>query len=245
MAANPRRNPAAWVVRSFPDRYAEPGGEYVAEVVVGGEEAEVEGVRPGNGESGSTGRPWRREAAAVCEHPPRFGVEPLPAGDVHLRVAGPYDVERAVVVEEAHSAGLPVTAHAHGLPAVHMAMAASVDGIEHCSFLTDKGISQSEEDLARLAEADTAVCPTVGMAGTPVPPPNAMATLGKLGMTMEQMIEMRKRRVAQIHAAGVRIVSGSGYDADLLVVDGNPVTDIGALARPAAVFAAGRRPTGA
>jgi imidazolonepropionase-like amidohydrolase len=204
--------------------------------------------------------------------------------------------ELRVVVEEAHAAGLPVTAHAHGLPAVHMAMAAGVDGIEHCSFLTDRGISQSEEDLARLAEAGTAVCPTVGFAGILVPPPNAAATLGKLGLTMEQLLEMRKRRVAQMHAAGVRIVSGSdggiapakphgllpasvafladggvstvaalasatalaadacglgdrkgrlraGYDADLLVVDGDPVADISALARPAAVFAAGRSPS--
>jgi imidazolonepropionase-like amidohydrolase len=202
--------------------------------------------------------------------------------------------ETRAVVGEAHAAGLPVTAHAHGLPAVRMAMAAGVDGIEHCSFLTDKGVSQSEEDLARLAEAGTAVCPTMGTVGTLVPPPNAVATLGKLGMTMEQMIEMRKRRVAQMHAAGVRVVSGSdggiaaakphgvlpvslaflveggmstvaalasatalaadacglgdrkgrlraGYDADLLVVDGDPVADIGALARPVAVFAAGRQ----
>jgi imidazolonepropionase-like amidohydrolase len=206
--------------------------------------------------------------------------------------------ELRVVVEEAHAAGLPVTAHAHGLPAVQMAMAAGVDGIEHCSFLTDKGISQSEEDLARLAEAGTAVCPTVGTAGTLVPPPNAAALLGKLGMTMEQVVEMRKRQVARMYAAGVRVVSGTdggisaakphgllpvsvaflveggvstvaalasatalaadacglgdrkgrlraGYDADLLVVDGDPVADVSALARPAAVFAAGRRPAGA
>jgi imidazolonepropionase-like amidohydrolase len=179
-----------------------------------------------------------------------------------------------------------------------MAMAAGVDGIEHCSFLTDKGISQSEEDLARLAQAGTVVCPTLGTAGTLAPLPNAGALLGKLGMTMEQMVEMRKRRVARMHAAGVRIVSGSdggisaakrhgllpvsaavladggvstvaalasatalaadacglgdrkgrlraGYDADLLVVDGDPVADIGALARPTAVFAAGRRAAGA
>jgi imidazolonepropionase-like amidohydrolase len=206
--------------------------------------------------------------------------------------------EVRIVVEEAHAAGLPVTAHAHGLPAVHMAMAAGVDGIEHCSFLTDKGISQSGEDLARLAEAGTAVCPTLGQAGTLVPPPNAVAVLGKLGMTMEQVVEMRKRRVAQMHAAGVRIVSGSdggiaaakphgllpvsvaflveggvstvaalasatalaadacglgdrkgrlraGYDADLLVVDGDPVADISRLTRPTAVFTAGRRTAGA
>ena len=205
--------------------------------------------------------------------------------------------EVRVVVEEAHAAGLPVTAHAHGLPAVNMAMTADVDGIEHCSFLTDKGVSQSEEDLARLAEAGTAVCPTLGSAGSLAPPPNAAALLAKLGMTMEQVVEMGKRRVGQMHAAGVRIVSGTdggiaaakphgllpvsvaflveggvstvaalasatalsadacglgdrkgrlqaGYDADLLVVDGDPVADIGSLARPVAVFAAGRRAAG-
>lgn len=37
------------------------------------------------------------------------------------------------LVEAAHTVGLPVTAHAHGRPAVLMAMAAGVDGIEHCS----------------------------------------------------------------------------------------------------------------
>jgi imidazolonepropionase-like amidohydrolase len=206
--------------------------------------------------------------------------------------------ELRVVVDQAHAAGLPVTAHAHGLPAVHMAMAAGADGIEHCSFLTDKGPSQSEQDLARLAEAGTAVCPTPGFAGTPEPTPNAAALLAKLGMTFEQVMEMNKRRVGQMHAAGVRVVSGSdggiaaakphgllpvsvaflveggvstvaalasatvlaaaacglgdrkgrlrsGYDADLLVVDGDPVADIGALARPVAVFAGGRRPAGA
>ena len=206
--------------------------------------------------------------------------------------------ELRIVVEEAHAAGLPVTAHAHGLPAVQMAMAAGVEGIEHCSFLTDKGVAQSEQDLARLAEAGTAVCPTLGTAGTLAPPPNAAALLGKLGMTMEQMVRMRRRKVAQMHAAGVRIVSGSdggisaakphgllpvsvaflaeggvstvaalasatalaadacglgdrkgrlraGYDADLLVVDGDPAADISALTRPAAVFAGGRRPAGA
>jgi len=205
--------------------------------------------------------------------------------------------EVRVVVDEAHAAGLPVTAHAHGLPAVHMAIAAGTDGIEHCSFLTDKGPSQSEQDLARLAEAGTAVCPTPGTAGPMVPTPNAAALLAKLGMTFEQVMEMNKRRVGQMHAAGVRVVSGSdggiaaakphgllpvsasflveggvstvaalasatslaaaacglgdrkgrlraGYDADLLVVDGDPVAYIGALARPVAVFAGGRRPAG-
>jgi imidazolonepropionase-like amidohydrolase len=206
--------------------------------------------------------------------------------------------EVRAVVEAAHAIGLPVTAHAHGLPAVHMAMAVGADGIEHCSFLTDTGPSQSEQDLARLAQAGTAVCPTLGQAGPLVPTPNAAALLARLGMTPEQVVEMVKRRVGLMHAAGVRVVSGSdggiaaakphgllqvsvaflveggvstaaalasatalaaaacglgdrkgrlraGYDADLLVVDGDPVAGIGALARPVAVFAGGRRPAGA
>jgi imidazolonepropionase-like amidohydrolase len=202
--------------------------------------------------------------------------------------------ELRAMVDEAHAAGLPVTAHAHGLPAVQMAMSAGVDGIEHCSFLTDKGIVQSAEDLARLAAAGIAVCPTVGFAGVPTPTSNARAVLERQGVTIEQVIEMRQRRVGEMHAAGVRLVSGTdagvartkphgmlplsvaalvvggvsttaalatatslaaqacglgdrkgrlraGYDADLLVVDGDPVAGIAALNRPLAVFASGQR----
>jgi Amidohydrolase family len=49
-------------------------------------------------------------------------------------------------------------------------------------------------------------------------------------------------------ACGLRDKKGrlrAGYDADPLVVDGDPVADTGALARPVAVFAGGRRPAGA
>ena len=113
------------------------------------------------------------------------------------------------IVEAAHSAGLPVTAHAHGKPAVLMAMTAGVDGIEHCSFLTDQGPAQTDGDLDRLARLGIAVCPTLGFRGTPPAPPAGVALLAKLGMTFEQVTMMNKRRVAAMHAAGVRIVSGS------------------------------------
>jgi imidazolonepropionase-like amidohydrolase len=136
------------------------------------------------------------------------------------------------------------------------------------------------------------------MAGPLVPAPDAAALLARHQMTMEQVVQMVKRRAGQMHAAGVRVVAGTdggiaaarphgllpvwaaflaeggvstaaaltsatalaaaacglgdskgrlraGYDADLLVVDGDPAADIGALARPAAVFAGGRHPAGA
>lgn len=113
------------------------------------------------------------------------------------------------IVDAAHTAGLPVTAHAHGRPAVLMAMAAGVDGIEHCTFLTDKGPAQTDGDLDLLARTGTAVCPTLGFRGTPPAPAAGVALLAKLGMTFEQVTMMNKRRVAAMHAAGVRIVSGS------------------------------------
>jgi imidazolonepropionase-like amidohydrolase len=135
---------------------------------------------------------------------------------------------------------------------------------------------------------------TISTAGRPPAPPAGVALLAKLGMTFEQVTMMNKRRVATMHAAGVRIVSGSdgginaakphgllplsitglveggvdtvaalasatslaaeacglgnstgrlrpGYAADVLVVEGNLIDDIGVLARPTATFAAGHR----
>ena len=51
-----------------------------------------------------------------------------------------YSLEQLrTVADEAHTRGLAVTAHAHGLPAVIQAVDAGVDGIEHCSCLTGAG----------------------------------------------------------------------------------------------------------
>jgi imidazolonepropionase-like amidohydrolase len=48
--------------------------------------------------------------------------------------------ELAAVVEAAHRAGLPVTAHAHATAGIAEALAAGVDGIEHCTFLSESGL---------------------------------------------------------------------------------------------------------
>jgi imidazolonepropionase-like amidohydrolase len=134
--------------------------------------------------------------------------------------------------------------------------------------------------------------PDPGIRRDPEPTPNAAALLAKLGVTFEQVMEMNKRRVGQMHAAGVRVMAGTDggiapakphgllpvpvaflvqgavstvaaltsaaacgledrkgrlradYDAYLLVVDGDPLADIGDRVRPVAVFAGGRRPAG-
>jgi imidazolonepropionase-like amidohydrolase len=46
------------------------------------------------------------------------------------------------------------------------------------------------------------------MAGTPEPAPDAAALPARLGMTLEQVMEMNRRRAGQLHAAGARAVSG-------------------------------------
>ncbi len=201
--------------------------------------------------------------------------------------------EVSACVREAHAAGLPVTAHAHGLPAVVMAMDAGVDGIEHCSFLTERGSVASQQDVARLVAEGTVVCPTLGLRGSLEPPPAIRAVFERLGLTPEDAFLERGRFVAGLHAAGVRIVSGSdggihpakphglsaaslgqlvdggidhtaalasatsvaadalglgsctgrlraGLDADILVVDGDPLADITALESVATVWARGR-----
>jgi imidazolonepropionase-like amidohydrolase len=65
--------------------------------------------------------------------------------------------EMHLLVELAHEAGLPITAHAHSLAAVEESVDAGVDCIEHCSCLTQKGSVLSEELVASIADRDIAI----------------------------------------------------------------------------------------
>lgn len=67
----------------------------------------------------------------------------------------------AVLVEEAHAAGLPVAAHAHGTPGITAAVAAGVDTIEHCTWMAGDGFDFQEAVVARIVEKGIAVCPAV------------------------------------------------------------------------------------
>jgi imidazolonepropionase-like amidohydrolase len=121
------------------------------------------------------------------------------------------DEDLRLLVAEAHDAGLPVTAHAHGTPSVWQALGAGVDGIEHCSCMTETGFGDpGEQLLAALASSGVVVCPTLGVdrSAQPQPPPPLLALLERLGVTMEEMLAGRLRHVARLRQAGVRLVSG-------------------------------------
>jgi imidazolonepropionase-like amidohydrolase len=198
--------------------------------------------------------------------------------------------ELRAVVDEAHGLGLAVTAHAHALSAIRVALSAGVDGLEHCSFLAATGAELADDVVAALVESSIPVCPTLGVVPGMPPPPALAEVLRKYGLTPED----RFRIAGRLHRAGVRLVSGSdaginppkphgvlpeavielvtggvsnadalasatsiaaeacgvadrkgrlraGLDADLLLVRGDPLTDITALRQVQAVYLAGQR----
>jgi imidazolonepropionase-like amidohydrolase len=120
--------------------------------------------------------------------------------------------ELRLIVRTAHAAGIPVTAHAHALAAVELALQAGVDGLEHCSCLTPQGPRISDDLIARLAEGAVPIGAAL-MAPPPASfehaPPNIKKLMAQLGVTPEQMLETRRAAVGRMHAGGVRFVGGS------------------------------------
>ncbi len=83
--------------------------------------------------------------------------------------------ELRAVVDTAHTAGLPVAAHAHGTSGVADAVDAGVDTIEHCTFMTADGIAQDAALVDRLAASGIPVSITGGTSpGGVLPPPIAV-----------------------------------------------------------------------
>jgi imidazolonepropionase-like amidohydrolase len=192
------------------------------------------------------------------------------------------DVLRAAV-DEAHRHGLPVTAHAHGTPAIVDALAAGVDGMEHVSFWSADGVDEREDLMRAIADRRIAVGATLGIVpvegvatpaelvarmprvmqgyarlfalgapfviGTdagiaPVKPhgvlPHAVPMACGLGLSpadaLRAVTSLAARVCGLAHRKGRIAV---GLDADVVAVDGDPLTDVAALHRIRAVFARG------
>jgi imidazolonepropionase-like amidohydrolase len=200
--------------------------------------------------------------------------------------------EVRAVVDEAHRLGLAVTAHAHALTAVEQCVAAGVDGIEHCSSLSEHGMHTPPQLAGAIARAGIVVCPTVGYdlsRWEGEPPPQMAAMMERTGFTFEG----RRAQVAELYRGGVTLISGAdsginpvkahgvlpqavielvdcgvpaanalasatslaahacglasrtgrlraGLEADLLIVSGDPATDIAAIRNVRTVVSHGR-----
>jgi imidazolonepropionase-like amidohydrolase len=110
-----------------------------------------------------------------------------------------------LVVEEAHRRGLPVTAHAHSRPSVEVCAAAGVDGIEHCTCLTTRGIRTPPALIDALAARQIHVCPTFGRLPGLAPSPQAVEVTRRTGLTLPARFE----QAGVLFAAGVPILAGS------------------------------------
>lgn len=117
------------------------------------------------------------------------------------------------VVDAAHDAGLPVTAHAHSLLAIHHAIEAGVDQIEHATGLVADGLGMDRATADLLAERGIVVCPTAGgdpsaMALAPPPPPSVVEMLQRKGWSMMDMFAKRYDGVRLMYQAGVTLIGG-------------------------------------
>ncbi|MFF2503495.1 amidohydrolase family protein [Streptomyces sp. NPDC058067] len=190
--------------------------------------------------------------------------------------------ELAAVIDEAHQAGLPVAAHAHGVDGIAAAVEAGVDTLEHCTWMTPTGFAVRDDVLAQITEKGIYVCPTVSphwpmlpqifgadraeamfdavrrmaeagarlIAGTDAGVQRAgfdglsasLSFYEHIGLTRQRILTMATADAAA--ALGLGDVTGqisTGYSADLLIVEGDPLLDLEALKKVTAVIAAGKR----
>ena len=131
--------------------------------------------------------------------------------------------ELIMIVAQAHAAGMLVTAHAHGLPAVEQCVTASVDCIEHCTCLTENGFELSDqliEDIATNGIAVSGVIPPPKL-NFDQAPPAVREMAAKMGVSPQQIRELRAGMMRRMHQGGVRIVTGIDSGLNPWLAHGN------------------------
>ena len=123
--------------------------------------------------------------------------------------------ELAVLVDEAHAAGLPLVAHAHSLVAMVNALEAGVDGIEHFSGLSvEHGSRISDEFLDDVARRGVYVDLTMGNdrslhALFPTPPPPVVALMARFGVdSFDEFYASRLDEGGRLREHGIRVIAG-------------------------------------
>ncbi|MFB9465849.1 amidohydrolase family protein [Streptomyces cinereospinus] len=117
--------------------------------------------------------------------------------------------ELHALVDEAHQAGVPVAAHAHGTEGIAAAVEAGVDTIEHCTWMTSNGFDLRQDVLKRIIDDGIAVCPAVS--------PHWQMLPRFFG---EERAAAMFDLVRQMAEAGVRLIAGTDAGVQRAGFDG-------------------------
>jgi len=118
---------------------------------MGGEADGIEAVKVAVRERKKAGVDWIKVMASGGNMTP--GTNPL---------AAQFSVEELrAIVAEAHRLEMQVTAHAHGVEGIKVAVEAPVDMIEHCSFQTPEGSLKDDSVILDIARKGIRVSPTI------------------------------------------------------------------------------------
>jgi imidazolonepropionase-like amidohydrolase len=170
--------------------------------------------------------------------------------------------------EEAHRVGKLVAAHVHPTSAIQMAVAAGIDCLEHCSWLSPSGVKVDENVLEEIIKRETFI--SIGFpaswyrvaldeiqdvrakvvassdSGSTATRIDEFALLldflvNRLEIPAMQVITSATGLAAEaVDLGGVTGSLETGKKADLIIVEGDPLSDISALQRVDTVFKDGR-----
>jgi imidazolonepropionase-like amidohydrolase len=116
--------------------------------------------------------------------------------------------ELAAIVDEAHSFGLPVAAHAHSLEGITRCLDAGVDSIEHGTFI-------DEEQLVRMKEAGTYLVPTLAIHDWVLLRGERTGAAPDSIAKMRAVAEQRRTSFARAVQLGVNIAMGTDSSGTL------------------------------
>ncbi|MEV7090151.1 amidohydrolase family protein [Streptomyces sp. NPDC093085] len=117
--------------------------------------------------------------------------------------------ELTALVEEAHAAGVPVAAHAHGADGIAAAVEAGVDTIEHCTWMSSDGLDFRPGVVQQIIAKDITVCPAVS--------PHWQMLPRFFG---EERARAMFDLVRQMADAGVRLIAGTDAGVQRAGFDG-------------------------